>query len=211
MSNGMFDEIVELMEEFINELSDETVEAAHEKRRQQLKDVMDAYSEDTKKGDIEGAQKAKEKSQEAQKKFERNTELMSKREDRKKKEKDKLEAFKEKLINTPANAKASKKAHMEHVDAILTQYNRKKLEKLLAKKLGDNSVSESCFNDIINLMDNIYDFNKRKKKEDAADYFDYSWCPSGFIYCAGPLASIFYDDRIKADARRSLSLAVRSL
>ena len=158
MSNGMFNEVIELMEEFINELSDETVEAAHEKRRQQLKKTLQDYADAANRGDAEGKHKAQQEGWKAQKKFERNTDLMDKRE---KREKSKIEAFREKLMNTPANAKASKKAHVEHMDAMINQYLRNKLEKIL----GEAFISESCFNDIINLMEELYDFNKKRKEK----------------------------------------------
>ena len=164
MYEKLIEELVHIAEEYINELDDNTVNNAREKRAANVRKSWEKFSKAKESGTPEEIEQAGKEDAEAVKKLERHDKLSSLRDERKKENKRKIAEFKAKLLNTPANAKASKKAHAEHLDAMINQYLRGKLE----KTLQDSSVSESCFNDILAIMEDIIDFNSRKKKEDIA-------------------------------------------
>lgn len=159
MDENLVKKLVEIAEEYINELDDETVDSSNDKRKKAVKDAMAKYLEAKKNNDAEGMHNAEQEEWAASKKLERNNELREKRDRRIAK---KVADFREKLINTPANAKASKRAHIEHLDAILNQYNRNKLE----KSLKESFVSEACIKDILSLVEGeLINFQEKRKQK----------------------------------------------
>ncbi len=156
MDENLVKKLVKIAEEYINELDDETVDSSNDKRKKAVKDAMAKYLEAKKNNDAEGMHNAEQEEWAASKKLERNNELREKRDRRIAK---KVADFREKLINTPANAKASKKAHIEHLDA---QYNRNKLE----KSLKESFVSETCIKDILSLVEGeLINFQEKRKQK----------------------------------------------
>ena len=159
MDEKLIEELVKIAEEYINELNDETVENAGKKRNENwAKARQELEANKTPEN-----QAAHDK---ALKKLQGFSDLHLKRQNRKQKEAHALRDFRDKLEKS--EPVATRKADLEHLDAMLTQYNREKLEKLLAKKLGESYISEACFYDILAIMEDVIDFNKRKRKEDRA-------------------------------------------
>ena len=144
----IYEDIIILIEEFINELDDETVNNSAEKRRENEVKAIDKYLEAVKKNnknyDAEEVQKAREEGRIARDKYIKNQELRNKRDKRRQKA---LDDFKKKLLNgKPQTAEETKQAAIDHDNAMLNQYLRSKLEKSLA-------VSESCMNNIIAMVE----------------------------------------------------------
>ena len=159
MDENLVKKLVEIAEEYINELDDETVNSSNDKRKKAVKDAMAKYLEAKKNNDAEGMHQAEQEEWAASKKLERNNELKEKREKRIAK---KVADFREKLINTPANAKASKQAGIEHADAMINQYLRDKLE----KSLKESFVSEACIKDILSLVEGeLINFQEKRKQK----------------------------------------------
>lgn len=159
MDENLVKKLVEIAEEYINELDDETVNSSNDKRKQALRDAMAKYLEAKNNNDAEGMHNAEQEEWAASKKLERNNELKEKRERRIAK---KVADFREKLINTPANAKASKQAGIEHADAMINQYLRNKLE----KSLKESFVSEACIKDILSLVEGeLINFQEKRKQK----------------------------------------------
>ena len=155
MDEKLVEELVKIAEEYINELNDETVEKVGKKRDENWAKARQDLS-------TNGTPENQAAYDKALKKLQGFSDLHLKRQNRKQKEAYALKNFRDKLEKS--EPVASKKADLEHLDAMLTQYNRKKLEKLL----GESCISEECFNDILMIMEDIIDFNKRKRKEDNA-------------------------------------------
>ena len=159
MDENLVKKLVEIAEEYINELDDETVNSSNDKRKKAVKDAMAKYLEAQNNNDAEGMHNAEQEEWAASKKLERNNELKEKRERRIAK---KVADFREKLINTPANAKASKQAGIEHADAMINQYLRNKLE----KSLKESFVSEACIKDILSLVEGeLINFQEKRKQK----------------------------------------------
>ena len=159
MDENLVKKLVEIAEEYINELDDETVNSSNDKRKKAVKDAMAKYLEAKKNNDAEGMHQAEQEEWAASKKLERNNELKEKRERRIAK---KVADLREKLINTPANAKASKQAGIEHADAMINQYLRDKLE----KSLKESFVSEACIKDILSLVEGeLINFQEKRKQK----------------------------------------------
>ncbi len=97
----------------------------------------------------------------AQQKLDKNTELYRKRQRTNQK---KLEAFRDKLLNSkPQTKKETDKAGEEQSSARINQGLRNKLENAL-------KISESCLCDILALLEgDVEDFNKRKQAKEAAE------------------------------------------
>ena len=109
MREELFEEILSLVEEFINELDDETVKSAAEKRQQAVSKAQDEFlktiRDKSKSG--EEVEAAALKGHIADEKLRRNKELTSKRDYRIQK---KVEEFKNKLLNRkPQTAKETQK------------------------------------------------------------------------------------------------------
>ena len=159
MDENLVKKLVEIAEEYINELDDETVHSSNDKRKKAVKDAMAKYLEAKNNNDAEGMHNAEQEEWAASKKLERNNELKEKRERRIAK---KVADFREKLINTPANAKASKQAGIEHADAMINQYLRNKLE----KNLKESFVSEACIKDTLSLVEGeLINFQEKRKQK----------------------------------------------
>ena len=144
----IYEDIIILIEEFINELDDETVNNSAEKRRENEVKAIDKYLEAVKKNnknyDAEEVQKAQKEGRIARDKYIKNQELRNKRDKRRQKA---LDDFKKKLLNGKLQtAEETKQAASDHDNAMLNQYLRSKLEKSLA-------VSESCMNNIIAMVE----------------------------------------------------------
>lgn len=161
MDENLVKKLVRIAEEYINELDDETVNAVSDKRKEKAKQAQQEFIKTirdmSKSGDE--VERAALKSTIADEKLKKNQELVNKRNERIAK---KVAAFKEKLINTPANAKASKQAGIEHADAMINQYLRNKLE----KNLKESFVSEACIKDILSLVEGeLINFQEKRKQK----------------------------------------------
>jgi len=144
----MYEEILSLVEEFINELDDETVNNSAEKRRENEGKAIDKYLEAVRKNngnyDAEEVQQAREDGRVAREKYQKNQDLRAKRDKRLEK---KLADFKERLLNRkPQTAKETQRAESEHGNAMIDQHLRNKLEKSFA-------VSNECFEEILSLVE----------------------------------------------------------
>ena len=144
----IYEEILSLVEEFINELDDETVNNSAEKRRENEEKAIDKYLEAVRKNngnyDAEEVQQAREDGRVAREKYQKNQDLRAKRDKRLEK---KLADFKERLLNRkPQTAKETQKAESEHGNAMIDQHLRNKLEKSFA-------VSNECFEEILSLVE----------------------------------------------------------
>ena len=155
----MYEEILSLVEEFINELDDETVKSTAEKRQQAVSDAQDEFLKTIrdKSKSQEEAEAAALKGYIADKKLHRNKELTSKRDYRIQK---KVEDFKNKLLNRkPQTAKETQKAASDHANAMIDQHFRNKLEKSLA-------VSNECFESLISLIEGeLINFQEKRKQK----------------------------------------------
>ena len=142
----IFEELFDLLEEYINELDDETVDAVAEKRRANAVKANKEYEQamkDPSKSEEEVKALA-DKSNKADAKFSKNLELYGARLKRHEKA---LAKFKERLLNkkpqTPAEYKEAARAH---ANAQIDQGLRNKLEKAL-------KVSNECLEDIMEMIE----------------------------------------------------------
>ena len=144
----IYEDLLNLIEEFINELDDETVDSDAEKRRKAAEEATsNFYKKVIKDGGVESQEErdnARKEMENADLKFKKCTELRNKRDKRLEK---KLAAFKERLLNKkPQSAKETQKAGSEHDNAIINQHFRDELEKSLA-------VSNECFEEIMAMIE----------------------------------------------------------
>lgn len=159
MREELFEEILSLVEEFINELDDETVNNSAEKRRENEEKAIDKYLEAVRKNngnyDAEEVQQAREDGRVSREKYQKNQDLRAKRNKRLEK---KLSDFKEKLINRkPQTAKETQQASSEHSNAMIDQHYRNKLEKVF---------SNECFESLISLIEGeLIDFQQKRKEK----------------------------------------------
>ena len=144
----LFEELFDLLEEYINELDDETVENSGQKRADNEVKAIDKYLEAVRKNnknyEADEVKKAQEEGRVAREKYQRNQELRSQRQKRLEK---KFDEFKERLLNKkPQTPAETQKAGSEHDNALLNQHLRKKLEKSLA-------ASNECLDDIMEMIE----------------------------------------------------------
>ena len=161
MDENLVRRLVEIAEEYINELDDETVNAVSDKRKEKAKQAQQEFIKTIRDMNKSGdeVEKSALKSNLADEKLKKNQELGNKRNERIAK---KVADFREKLINTPTNAKASKQAGIEHADAMINQYLRNKLE----KSLKESFVSEACIKDILSLVEGeLINFQEKRKQK----------------------------------------------
>lgn len=155
MREELFEEILSLVEEFINELDDETVRSAAEKRQQAVSDAQDEFLKTIrdKSKSQEEVEAAALKGHIADAKLRRNKELTSKRDYRIQK---KVEEFKNNLLNRkPQKASVTDKAGSDHDNAIIDQHYRNKLEK---------TFSNECLEEIISLIEGkVIDFQEKRR------------------------------------------------
>ena len=157
MREELFEEILSLVEEFINELDDETVKSAAEKRQQAVSKAQDEFlktiRDKSKSG--EEVEAAALKGHIADEKLRRNKELTSKRDYRIQK---KVEEFKNKLLNKkPHTATETKQAESDHANALIDQHYRNKLEKVF---------SNECFESLMFLIEGeLIDFQQKRKEK----------------------------------------------
>lgn len=143
MREELFEEILSLVEEYINELDDETVKSFYNKRRQNTIDVDNKLSKvmrdpETTREEEDAAKKEQAKEDD---KFNRALRLVGQRNKRLEK---KLADFKEELINKkPQTPKQTQQAGSDHANAMIDQHFRNKLEK---------AFSNECFEEIIYLV-----------------------------------------------------------
>ena len=138
--------ILSLIEEFINELDDETVQAAYNKRRQNTIDADNELARALRDSDKseEELDVLRKKASEADKKFGKNLKLVGARDKRLEK---KLAAFKKMLLSKrPQKASETQKAGSDHDNAMINQHFRDRLEKSLA-------VSNECFEEIMAMIE----------------------------------------------------------
>ena len=161
MDENLVKKLVEIAEEYINELDDETVNAVSDKRKEKAKQAQQEFIKTIRDMNKSGdeVEKSALKSNLADEKLKKNQELVNKRNERIAK---KVADFREKLMNTPANARASKQAGIEHADAMINQYLRNKLE----KSLKESFVSEACIKDILSLVEGeLINFQEKRKQK----------------------------------------------
>ena len=146
-SHECLEEICALVEEFINELEDETVENAWKKRRENYNRTWDEYMKAKEGGNPEEINAAHKADYIAAMKLDRNERLRRSRNNRKDENRRDVERFRQKLLNKdPQTTKEYKRAAQDHDNAIIDQGLRAKLEKCL-------KVSESCMDDIMALIE----------------------------------------------------------
>ena len=159
VSNECLEDLLSLVEEFINELDDETVKSAAEKRQEAVHKAHDEFlktiRDKSKSG--EEVEAAALRGHIADEKLRRNKELTSKRDYRIQK---KVEDFKNKLLNKrPQTPVETQRAGSEHDNAIIDQHYRNKLEKAL-------QVSNECLEEIFALVEgNIIDFKEKRREK----------------------------------------------
>ena len=152
MREELFEEILSLVEEYINELDDETVERTQAERE---KNFHAACKELAETPDNEDARK---KAVEAKKKLDKNIELTGKRGLRKHVDNELFKTFKERLLNRkPQTPKQTQQAGSDHANAIIDQHLRNKLEK---------AFSNECFESLISLIEGeLIDFQEKRKQK----------------------------------------------
>lgn len=157
MREELFEEILSLVEEFINELDDETVKKVLDKRREDAEAACEKnnklkFDMTAKKEDKEAAEK---EYGEAWNKLVKSSKLNYQRDKRLEK---KLANFKERLLNRkPQTAKETQQAGSEHSNAIIDQHLRNKLEK---------AFSNECFESLISLIEGeVINFLQKKKEK----------------------------------------------
>ena len=139
----IYEDLLNLIEEVINELDDSTVEKAQAEREKRYKEALNKMTSTS----AEEKAEAKKIAAEEERKLKRNTELTNARGLRKHWDSEKFKAFKERLLNMkPQKASVTQQAGSEHDNAIIDQHFRDKLEKALA-------VSNECFEEIISLVE----------------------------------------------------------
>ena len=131
MRKELVDEIISLVEEYINELEDETVEKVKTARSRNYIKANNRFI-NTEKGTKEH-EEADRESAIAGKKLDRNRRLYAQRVRRKEEEKRGIEKLRDYLLNNPMKAKEMTKAGDDQVNAIITQWRRNKLEKSVKK------------------------------------------------------------------------------
>ena len=152
MNKKSVNELLNLVEEFINEVSDELVNRVEAGRESNWEKAR----QDLEKEKTPENQAAYDK---ALKKLQRFSDLRLKRQNRQQAEAHKLRQFRDKLADS--EPVSTRKAELEHYDAMLNQYLRNKLEGLLNKK--SETLKES-YDNIISVMEDLIDFNKKKKE-----------------------------------------------
>ena len=127
MREELVEELVILVEEYINELEDETVTKTGTARIKNYEKAVNDYAA-AEPGTPERTE-ASNKAAEAGKKLDNFKKLRGSRDARKREMHAKVEAFRNYLMEHPTKAKEIKKAGDDHVNAIITQWRRNKLEK----------------------------------------------------------------------------------
>lgn len=155
MREDLFEEILSLVEEFICELDDETVNAVAEKRRANAEKAEKEYRQamrDSSKN-MEEVKALADKVNKADAKFTNNLKLYGARQKRHEKA---LADFKERLLNRkPQKASVTDRAGSDHANAIIDQHLRNKLEK---------AFSNECFEEIISLIEGkVIDFQEKRR------------------------------------------------
>lgn len=175
MNIELVNEIRSLVEEYINEVSDELVSRVKNKRQENYNNAIKAViSPEFEKraytairnNDMEEAKKLGKEHKDLvsnrtknKEKLEKFKDLEAQRSSRQFSNKAKLERFRNKLIDRGVDYKETKKAGEEHDNALINQGLRNKLEKSL-------KVSESCLNDIMLLIEGeVIDFQKKRKEK----------------------------------------------
>ena len=139
----IYEDLINLLEEFINELDDETVENVGRKRWEaENKSWDDLNKKASSPEEAEAILKAAKTAREKVERFER---LKRSRKFRKDEERRDLEKFKEKLLNRqPQTIQDYKQAKTAHDNAMIDQGLRNKLEK---------TFSHECFEEILSLVE----------------------------------------------------------
>lgn len=152
MREELFEEILSLVEEFINELDLSTMQSSNDKRKENWENSLDDYLKASKEGDEDKKEEENLKSLKARNKFYKNSELTKKRIAQK------VADFKEKLINKkPQTAKETQKAASDHANAVIDQHYRNKLEKVF---------SNECFESLMFLIEGeLIDFQQKRKEK----------------------------------------------
>ena len=152
MREELFEEILSLVEEYINELDLSTMQSSNDKRKENWENSLDDYLKASKEGDEDKKEEENLKSLKARNKFYKNSELTKKRISQK------VADFKEKLLNRkPQTPKQTQQAGSDHANAIIDQHLRNKLEK---------AFSNECFESLISLIEGeLIDFQEKRKQK----------------------------------------------
>lgn len=161
MREELFEEILSLVEEYINELDLGTMQSSNDKRKENWENSLDDYLKASKEGDEDKKEEENLKSLKARNKFYKNSELTKKRIAQK------VADFKEKLINKkPQTPKQTQQADSDHANAIIDQHLRNKLEK---------AFSNECFESLISLiqesLEEITNKNLEKAKLGSPEWY----------------------------------------
>ena len=155
---GVFKEIAIVLEEILNEMDDETVDNARNKRANNVEKAMHNFLKARDEGTPEEAEKAKQEWDKAGDKLVNIDKLRNLRGARKEEARKALAKFKEKLLNRkPQTYKETQQAGSDHANAIIDQYHRNKWEK---------AFSESCCESLIALVEGkVIDFLQKRKEK----------------------------------------------
>lgn len=125
ISEACFEELISLIEGYIDAEHDDKIERAHDKRGEAYSDALDKV-----KAAKAGTEERKEAEEDLNKAYDKLRKSDKLYDNWKKKRKEQVEKFKKDLENRPVNAKASQEAGSEHSNAQIDQYNRQKLERI---------------------------------------------------------------------------------
>ena len=154
MNIELVNEIRSLVEEYINEVSDELVDKVAKKRMEHFDNTVDKGLAVIRNPESTEEDKERIAHDKALTKLKKNKELIRKRNESLPK---KIEKFRQKLLNRGYGN--LKKAKEEHDNALINQGLRNKLEKSL-------KVSESCLSNLITLIEGeLIDFQKKRKEK----------------------------------------------
>ena len=155
----LFEELFDLLEEYINELDDETVQAVYDKRKENAEKACNKYNKlrfsvgsDKNEDEVEAAKKEYDKEWG---KFSKNSKLNAQRQKRLEK---KLEDFKKRYANKVLQTAAqTQQAASDHANAMIDQHYRNKLEKVF---------SSECLEEITSLIrESLEEITKKNLEE----------------------------------------------
>ena len=155
----IYEDLLNLLEEVINELDDETVQAALNKRKENAEKANNKYNKlrFDDKASKEEIDAANDEYQTAWNKLVKSSRLSAQRDKRIQK---KVEEFKKYLLNKkPQTPSQTRDAGSAHDNAMITQNDRKNLEKSL-------QISNECLEEIFALVEgNIIDFKEKRREK----------------------------------------------
>lgn len=125
VSEACFDEVMSLVERYIDAEHDDKIEKAHDKRGEAYSDALDKV-----KSTEAGTEERKEAEGDLNKAYDKLQKFNKLYDNWKKKRKEQVEKFKKDMEGKHLSSKASQEAGSEHSNAQIDQHNRQKLEKI---------------------------------------------------------------------------------